>query len=714
MRARKSTIQNEEGKNLATEIELACIIADTYSDLGADKFIQLKRYAWVLSGITLVIAIILAVIVTPLLLLLIVIAAAAAGYAYLSSLRVDIESIRRVHWLAKFEDVGDGHIMLDRSGTTSSTTFAFPVMRDNPDKLLSLNDRFKRLAEDDSILLPLHDVELGSEDFRLPGNSLETEICSTLDEISNVYASSSDEKINMVAIDKTSKVVQRIISEMDNFVETDPVTVVRRTDDVEHEQILAKLREMTSLAYESINEVNPVEYMAQDIMKNSKELVLKIDEVRRRSLVDVLARQLDSLNQYYNFPNTKRYCPNCVNEVMRNNSGDGMVVSIITSQASEDDITKERLDKRDKVLRSCLLKLNFRTGEWHCPLCSSIYDITDNESFYEMHQVKDEIIYPLWDILWMELSNEKAEIIREKERERRENINQELSELNNLLKEFADERRDLRAKANELMQTSISCSATLLSMIDTFEDYELISSGDAKKYRGRIEEMRMSQREDLAKLKDGLELAENDLKERSQAVSGRRSPLIDMVDEVKVKGRFFQVPSEAGLAAESVALRQSTETIQDGVYIDGVHIDRIMTEVYTKDVDSVNSDKATIGIDAYEEPIVDHSKNSDISKLYARGHAICDTCGGLVTNTGRCSKCGEMSLKEHQGIDGRWIVCPSCGKELDEEFGVCPQCKCELQNENIENSDVVQLSASDEGWKEYFLKDMNTNIDERD
>jgi putative protein kinase ArgK-like GTPase of G3E family len=76
-------------------------------------------------------------------------------------------------------------------------------------------------------------------------------------------------------------------------------------------------------------------------------------------------------------------------------------------------------------------------------------------------------------------------------------------------------------------------------MIRAFTEYEIINSSQANKYEDRVVKAQASHHSGIDAVGERVEIAHNSLGEKSDVVKKKRKPIIDTVDEVKVKGRFF-------------------------------------------------------------------------------------------------------------------------------------------------------------------------------
>jgi len=581
MLIKPSCLEDERGQPIDTEDEIAYILASTYNQLGGDRIIWRRKMSWIVTGLSLVISIVLSVVTqSPAWLILMIIPAIVLAFAYFTRLKGSIESIRKVHWIAEFRDLENGSILIDKSGLTEPTRFTFPLIGEDLETILNLAGEINRSALDRSVLIPISDETLSFEDRQLPANELETEIRSEIDTLTNIFKNSQDESIDLRALDSHSNITETIIRNIESYTQSEPNILIKGQENRDIEKLLDKLQEVTQLASKEATDIMSIELVAKELIQSIENSLKKLDEVRRTTLVEILAPQLNGLSSFYDLAMLKRYCPKCCNIALGNpnqpednDAVEGLDEVNNVEKESEardsksfqvenairiraiDELSNQRLESGgldsealreqvasfDGVLKTS--RLRFSNVEekkyWYCPLCHTKYD--SQAALFDIHVIKDEMVYPLWDILWNELSNERAEIIREKEQERRENLNQELVEINAIFDDFKEEQRLWRSKLNDLRETNLKTAETLTSIINAFDEYDVIQSYEANTFKTRVMDEQSSNEQAISKVQKSLDTWEGDLRARIEEAQHLRAPIIDKVDEVKVKGRFFEI-----------------------------------------------------------------------------------------------------------------------------------------------------------------------------
>jgi hypothetical protein len=495
--------------------------------MGANDLIKKRRRLWIVAGLIAVLVIILGIIGPKALLVLLLVPAALFFYAQTLKLKGTIESVRRVHWVTGVREFENGTIVIDRSGMTDIYSFSVPTLGSDPQPLGQMAEQIENQAANRSLLLPRVEIQDSSG---LARNEVEAEICRLLDKFARVFSDNREEKVEIAVLDKDSPELNGLEGYAQSLRPSEYVAPVRDETSIT-DNTLKKLAQMNRLSRTNVD-ASPIEDTATRILSVAGERLNEMNEVRRRALVDTLGKMLNTLSLKYRFPMLKAYCPRCLDQTWGvSHAHSNTIIEKATS-------LQEKIEKYDEILRTARLKLNSRS-QWECPMCHAIIPDEEATKLRWCERLKEELVYPLWDVLWMELSSERAEVLREKEQERRDALNRELVELDKVVSEFGQERRLIRSKLDDLNEMSLKTGETLRSMIRAFTEYEIINSSQANKYEDRVVKAQASHHSGIDAVGERVEIAHNSLGEKSDVVKKKRKPIIDTVDEVKVKGRFF-------------------------------------------------------------------------------------------------------------------------------------------------------------------------------
>jgi len=104
--------------------------------------------------------------------------------------------------------------------------------------------------------------------------------------------------------------------------------------------------------------------------------------------------------------------------------------------------------KKELERKNAVLKYNIKKNKWCCSLCSTEYkenEIHDSRIL----KIKEDLVHPIWDNLWMEKHDESLRILRDKESELRNNMNEESKQLRAESDVFTQEYRAARSQLDD-------------------------------------------------------------------------------------------------------------------------------------------------------------------------------------------------------------------------------------------------------------------------
>jgi hypothetical protein len=156
-----------------------------------------------------------------------------------------------------------------------------------------------------------------------------------------------------------------------------------------------------------------------------------------------------------------------------------------------------------------------------------------------MLKIKDDLILPVWDGLWLEKHDESMRIIREKEGELRKNKELESKQLREEANVFTQEYREVR---NHLEEANAEYQASLKQfqmMCDFFERREILSPETVAGLRNDIignTDASLASGQ-IIEVSDRLE---NQLEQEPETVFLRRGELVDYTEETRNTHKYFK------------------------------------------------------------------------------------------------------------------------------------------------------------------------------
>jgi transposase-like protein len=488
----------------------------------------------------------------------------------------------------------DGKLVVDTSGIQQRTKFVYPEIPQAVNRLKEIVESMKQLPGELSILLP------PSSSPGLQGEEPLTGIEGDMAHILSLNRQLLDEKIDATAqvpaFSSNSDVVHSLHF-LSGYLEAgEPGAVISQpTESVEQSLKGLKAINENAKEIEKLGGEND-----ENIMRNvSDEMDMQINRTKRArdySLLDVLGKNLDELKSLYDYPLTRFYCPKChkvppyiitrelpvpiteldkkpvdqlkdfyksneivhfrklVDNIRRHLDQarqDGEDLSSEHYQILESKLVSyeekirelaleiEGIDTKAEVhSRNAVLKYNTQHNHWKCQLCGKIFT-KEEAQWARMLKIKDDLILPVWDKLWLEKHNESMRIIREKESELRKNKELEAKQLRAEANVFTQEYREVRNQLEAANAEYQVARQQFQMMCDFFERRGILSAETVASLRNDImgntnADLSTGQ---IIEVSDQLE---NQLEQEPETVFLRRGQLHDYTEEIRNTQKYFQ------------------------------------------------------------------------------------------------------------------------------------------------------------------------------
>ncbi len=519
-------------------------------------------------------------------------------------LNKSVEKLGRLNYTLNILPFEDGHLVVDTTGMKTKSEFAYPDIPSGEILVRQLNERFQELPEELPMLLTSNgrsdmtaqEVITGEESDMRDVLNKANEIFDTSVTISTslpVY----DNNDNLVY--SLQRQLERIKagSLSDRSLHTDDKTLeasIRGLDGMNQDFKAAKAAGSGS-----------VESLIGEVLGRLDSLTVQMKKARDFSLRDMLENQLERINKLYDYPITNFYNPKVNRtdayhlsqlpvpitsladaspmDLMKFQRGEDMVklkeilatiddyLRILTqfaeSQSSEVekksalqkvDIARQKADAYRVALetlakeksqddgydavqkRNAKLKYNLRQKVWKCALTEDTFT-TEEAMTGRILKLKDALILPMWDKLWLEKKDERNQMIRAKEQERRSNIEKEISQLRDEARIFTEEYRALRGSQDSAMVAGQKADFQLEFMVNYYFSQRIISQETRDALMERINQGGEQGYKQVLAIADQLE---RELEKQSEYVLIRRGELIDYAEGEKANRTFYQL-SEA-------------------------------------------------------------------------------------------------------------------------------------------------------------------------
>lgn len=503
-----------------------------------------------------------------------------------------VSHIGKMYYMVNVIPFENGKMVVDTSGIQERTKFVYPEIPQSVNRLKEIVETMKQLPKELSILLP------PSSKPGLQGDEPLTGIEGDMAHILSLNRQLLDEKIDAAAevpaFSANSDVVHSLHF-LSEYIEDGNPEITISQEEKTVEQSLNGLKAINENAkeIEKLGGEND-----ENIMRNVRDQmdtqVNRTKQARDHSLIDVLGRNLDELKPLYDYPLTRFYCPKChkvpryiadttpvpidevnekpVDQLKGFYKSDEMVyfrkladnIRNHLDQARRDgedlnsehySILKSKLISYEEMIRelalqiegvdpkaevhsrNAVLKYNTLHKHWKCQLCGETFS-QEEAQWARILKIKDDLILPVWDKLWLEKHDESMRIIREKESELRNNKELESKQLRDESNVFTQEYREVRSQLEEANAEYQACRQQFQMMCEFFERRQILAPETVAALRNDIMGNTNAgpASEQIIEVSDQLEIQ---LEQEPDTVFLRRGQLTDYTEEVRNTQKYF-------------------------------------------------------------------------------------------------------------------------------------------------------------------------------
>lgn len=551
------------GAELPEAAERAHILASIYSDLWRDFIAKSRNWrmnGFIIAGAGAAVAIFALVVRIPLLLVLgLLVAAGGATVVTVAIRRMPqnrVRSICKGYWVGSFQDFEGGQLLVDKSRLTRLTGFSVPVPGMTPEEMVSAAATSRKAVESLPILAPRTGSGDGPEGSGRgdPFRDIKAPISAVARGLENFR----EEQVALPVLPCNSPLTQAIVRDIGSAGEVTPGQTLGGVSSQEIRDKLAGLGRLTGIVREKAGRTASVDELAEQVVSSMEADVKTLDNTQRTSLVEVLNKQLLQLEHAYQAPMRLYYCPECLKEAARlaNIRYDRILGVQVDNKESlkelfqGDSVVPDSLEQFVTTSRAATLKLDKRRDgtnwrrEWRCS--QGHQHSLDDSEIYTAYRAKQELIFPLWDQLWMELSTDRAGLHERKDKEQRDNMQAEHRETVQAIDGFNAERRDIRSRIDSLNSSTIRAVETFGELISSFVQSALVSDGEVAGELREAQQFRSEYTRLLGEIDRKIASIEHDLGARREESLRRHGPVMEFVDTVKVGTQFMPPPSPRG------------------------------------------------------------------------------------------------------------------------------------------------------------------------
>lgn len=515
-----------------------------------------------------------------------------------------VTHLGKLHYVVNVVPFEDGNLVLDATGTRAKDTLTYPEIPQGSARLQTLSDSLSQIPQELPVLLPPAGQGDLQDKPQLTGVEADMEQILSLCE--RIFSDTVDIRTDLPVFAANDDLVVALKKLSAHVKDGKPALDLTQYDPIMEQavkslaQTSAEAAEVKKLGAENI------ENLMKDVVERMDSYVTRANRAREHSLMDILSAGLDGLKTVYDYPLTRFYCPKCHqvkqhqeaslavpleqlpqappealspfyrSQEMLHLRGLADTIRRYLAQARErgEDFSAEHLmvlqeklrtyEERIRQLameiehldphvevhkRNAILKYNLIRKVWICQLCGEAFS-DEQAQWARMLKVKDDLIIPLWDQLWLEKHDERNRIIREKEKELRENREKESSQLREEAKVFTEEYRAVRNHLEEAGAGYSTAAGQLEMMLQFFADRGILSRETVANMQNFLQQ-RMGRRVATGEIVAVTDQLESQLEQEPETVFIRRGQLIDYADEVRNADKYFSpVGADQGQLSE--------------------------------------------------------------------------------------------------------------------------------------------------------------------
>jgi len=185
------------------------------------------------------------------------------------------------------------------------------------------------------------------------------------------------------------------------------------------------------------------------ISEMSRELVSELSGMQSTA-IDLLNDHIDATADAFGMMSYNFYCPRC--------------------QLDDIDSTVELVSPQDDA--------------WHCDTCQTEHT---TEELLPRHRIKDDVVNPTWDQLWIEKDDERRRIYENISDQKAELEEREFEQRREEIRSSADRIRDLRSRIRDLKKEADAAQAKVSAIGDMMLKYERIHEQRKQEFEKEVQ-----------------------------------------------------------------------------------------------------------------------------------------------------------------------------------------------------------------------------------
>jgi len=359
------------------------------------------------------------------------IATASGGYGYVKtrSPGITIKSVERGIWSGHSLPAQNGTMLYDATDTSDPAAFELEQLSERD----VIDDAIAELGD-----LQEYPVVMDRDE------PVEQQITETLDAVQQEIQITEQHTVEAPIIAASDPAADAVKTFAD-FADDDPVDAELTVTAEQAQKDVSELKELEEMAASDEAETD-----LEKISDISRELAHDFSNTQQIA-VDLLNDHIGTAADAFGLVSYNFYCPDC----------------------QTDDI------------ESTVALTDPQAGRWHCETCRTTHE---TDAIIPRHRIKDDIVNPVWDQLWIEKDDQRREIYENIEDQKSELEEREFEQRREEIRSATDRIRDLRSRIRDLKTEAKAAEGKVSEVGELMVKYERLHEERKKEFEQEVED----------------------------------------------------------------------------------------------------------------------------------------------------------------------------------------------------------------------------------
>ena len=353
------------------------------------------------------------------------------GYAYFSSQDPDVtvESVQKGYWTGHCLPVQNGTIVYDAEGSLDTQSFELERLTDKS----AVSNANERLAEMEEFPVVMDRNE-----------SVEATLTRVLENVQSEIETAEQRTVEapIVAESEPEADAVEAFASMATDEDSVPADVA-----VSREEARADIEELDEL--EQMAASDSTESDLEALSDTSRQLVDDLSGMQETA-VDLLNDHIGTAADAFGLVSYNFYCPDC--------------------KADDVESTVELSEPT--------------AGKWYCETCRTTHE---TDGIIPRHRIKDDIVNPVWDQLWIEKDDQRRELYENIEDQKTELREREFEQRQEEIRSVTDRIRDLRSRIRDLKTEAKAAEGKVSEIGDLMVKYDRLREQRKREFEQEVE-----------------------------------------------------------------------------------------------------------------------------------------------------------------------------------------------------------------------------------